>query len=240
MGEPLIFNQITLITDGFSNQGLSPIEAAKRAFKKNITVNVIGISNKRPIGNQGEIEIENIAKAGGGLHQIVTIEHIAKTVQTITKKAVNKTIQQVVNAQLLDILGDGDYSHLHPEKRIKIAKVVDYMAEYSDLNILLLIDQSSSMLPKLEKVKEAILDFQLSLQARSGKSYVSIATFPGHIDFINIKLPWTNEIKNANSLIHHMNPRGKTPTGPAILSCVSYFSHINNKIKMGVLDEFII
>jgi len=237
----LTFNQITLLTDGLSNNGISPIEAARKALEQNIIINVIGIMSKENIEDNGMAEVEAIAGAGGGLFQIITAEQIAKTVQMVTKQAINRTLQQVVHSELTEILGSKDITMLSPEKRLKVTKVINDMAEHGDLNVLLLIDQSASMLSKMGKVKEAILDFQLSLHARAGESNFAVATFPGKYDYIDIKIPWTNEIKNLDSLLYNLNPTGNTPTGPAIKVSTQYFiGQLNLRRKYGVLDEYIV
>lgn len=233
------FNQITLITDGFSNYGISPIVAAKEAYNRGITVNVIGITDGRDDLSKGHKEIEEIANAGGGMHQIVSLEEIAKTVQMVTRKAINKTIQQAVHAQLKEILGKDDLVALPPTERIKVVKMMDNMAEHSGLKVLLLIDQSSSMRKKMKKVEEAVYDFQLSLISRSGNSLISILTFPGIDNPIDIRIPWTTEIIQIGNLLSKMSPRGNTPTGPAILESLYYITNMK-KQKKGVLDEYII
>lgn len=237
----LTFNQITLLTDGLSNNGMSPVEAAKKALNQNIIVNVIGIMSKDNIEKNGMVEVEAIASAGGGLFQIITVEQIAKTVQMVTRQAINKTLQQVVHSELCEILGSEDITLLSPEKRLKVTNVINNMAEHGDLNVLLLIDQSASMLSKMSKVKEAILDFQLSLYARAGESNFTVATFPGRYDYIDIKIPWTNEVKNLDNLLYNLNPSGNTPTGPAIKASTQYFfGQSNPSRKYGVLDEYIV
>lgn len=228
---PINFNQITLITDGFSNQGISPVDAAYSAIRNDITVNVIGISNGRGYGEKGINEIERIAKAGGGLHQIVPLEKVGQTVQMVTRQAMNKTIQQVVHTQLTKILGQ-DINSLAPVKRVKVAEMVDNLAEHSDLNILLLIDQSASMISKIEKIKEAISDFHLSLISRSGKSLISILTFPGNSKTVDIKIQWTREINQINSLVNKIKINGNTPTGPALIESIKYFSDLTKRITV--------
>lgn len=237
----LTFNQITLLTDGLSNYGISPVEAAQKALKQNIIVNVIGIMNKQNIENNGMVEVETIAGAGGGLFQIITVDNIAKTVQMVTRQAINKTLQQVVHSELCEILGSEDITLLSPEKRLKVSNVINNMSEHGDLNVLLLIDQSASMLSKMDKVKEAILDFQLSLYARAGKSSFAVATYPGSYDYIDVKIPWTDEVKNLDNLLYNLNPSGNTPTGPAIKASTQYFfGHFNLNRKNGVLDEYVV
>ena len=238
MKQTLTFKQITLITDGYSNQGVSPIVAAREAYIEGITVNVIGITDNRAFTNQGSSEIEGIAKAGGGLSQIVPIEEAAKTVQMVTRKAVNKTIQQVVHSQLTQILGKEDLLELPPSERIKVVQMMDQLAEHSVLKVLLLVDQSASMFKKMKRVEEALNDFQLSLLSRSGNSEISILSFPGGSGNTDVRIPWTNEIKRISDLLRSMSPKGNTPTGPAILESISYFADL--QLKTGVLDEYIV
>lgn len=232
--------QITLITDGTSNYGISPVEAAGQALKNQITVNVIGITEQGKIGERGKSEIEQTALAGGGVSYIVPLEHIAKTVQMVTRQAMNKTIQQVIHRQLIEIIGNQDVTQLPPVKRVEVAHMADHLAEFSDLKILLLIDQSASMINKMKKVGEAILDFQLSLSSRSGGSLVSIATFPGTPHFIDVKIPWTNQINQIHHILGQIRPRGNTPTGPAIQACIEYFNSGNQNRNTGVLDEYVL
>lgn len=239
MNQTINFNQITLITDGCSNQGISPIEAARIAFKRDITINVIGITDGGTMGKKGEDEIENIASAGGGISQIVPIEQIARTVQMVTRQAMNKTIHQVIHTQLTNILGKDDLTSIPPTERIKVVQMMDNMSEYSNLKIILLVDQSASMRNKMKKVEEAILDFQLSLISRAGTSLISIVTFPGDLGVIDVKIPWTKEIGQISSLINRMIPKGNTPTGSALKASIECFTS-QNKRRNGVLDEYII
>ena len=47
MGVIFVLKQIILISDGQSNRGLNPVEAAKLALSKDIRVNTIGIVDTR-------------------------------------------------------------------------------------------------------------------------------------------------------------------------------------------------
>ncbi len=242
MEKEVTFNHITLITDGCSNQGISPIDAARKASQIGITVNVLGIINEEVNRNKGIIEIEDIASAGGGFGQIEVIENISKTIQTITRKAITNTIQEVVNNQLSQIFGENNLTSISPSNRVQAFEIIDNIAEYSHLNTLLLIDQSASMMDKMEKIKEVLVDFQLSLQSRAGSSKLCIATFPSMNNVIDIKIPWTNTKEPLEIFISKLRASGNTPTGPAILSSISYFNQNNNNFNKvdGVLDEYIV
>ncbi|TCS80150.1 VWA domain-containing protein [Tepidibacillus fermentans] len=243
MRKQLTFQQIILITDGYSNSGISPIEAAKIAYKDGVIIHVIGITDDQKTGVQGITEIEAIAKAGGGYSQIVQVEQVAKTIELFTKKTMNYTIQQVINQQLMQILQHRSYDSLPPNERIEVGKIIDQLSEYSHLKILLLVDRSASMSRKMEKLKEAIYDFQLSIHSRAGDSQIAIAFFPGIENIVDIVLPWTTEISKINPIISKLIPNGNTPTGPALLTSLEYMLPFMKNIdqrQRGVLDEFII
>ncbi|MGD9677811.1 MAG: VWA domain-containing protein [Vulcanibacillus sp.] len=242
MNNKVTFNQITLITDGYSNEGISPIDAAKNARKIGIIVNVIGIIETNQTDEQGKREIESIAAAGGGLCKLVTLKNFSNTVQLITRNALTNTIQEVVHAQLLQILDESNLSSISPSKRICATNLIEEISEYSQLNVLLLIDQSASMIGKGNKIEEAINDFQVSLQSRSGDSNVSVVTFPGLHNIIDIKVPWTDKKEYLDNIASKLIPNGKTPTGSAILSSIKHFTDINSKPNkiIGVLDEYVV
>ncbi|MFV9511718.1 VWA domain-containing protein [Tepidibacillus sp. LV47] len=239
----LTFQQMVLITDGYSNSGISPIEAAKVVFQQGVIIHVIGITDSMKKGVQGIAEIKEIANAGGGYSQIVQMEEVAKTMELFTKKTMNHTVQQVVSQQLMQILKNQSIYSLPPKERLKIGNLIDQLSEYSQLKILLLIDRSASMTKKMEKLKEAIYDFQLSIHSRAGDSEVAIAFFPGISNVIDIVLPWTKEISQLNSILSRLIPRGNTPTGPAILASLEYMLPFTKSLyqrQRGALDEFVI
>lgn len=99
--------QILLITDGCSNVGASPVLAAAHALQDGIVVNVVGVLDYGTIGELGGLEIQEIAKAGGGIHRIVGTPQLAQTIQMMTRKTVVQTIQQAVNKEIQHILGAG-------------------------------------------------------------------------------------------------------------------------------------
>lgn len=74
-------NQILLITDGCSNHGEDPLAMAAFAKEQGITVNVIGIMEENQIDPEAMKEVEGIALAGGGVHQVVYASQLSQTVQ---------------------------------------------------------------------------------------------------------------------------------------------------------------
>lgn len=219
--------QILLITDGCSNVGPSPVMAAAHARQEGITVNVVGVLDYGTIGELGGFEIQEIAKAGGGLHQIVGTPQLARTMQMMTRKTVVQTIQQAVNKEIQHILGGGTLEELPPDKRAQVVEVVDELAETSSLQVALLIDASASMKPKLGAVEEAIRDLMLSLKARAGESRLSVFHFPGRGSGEDIvkDVDWTEDLDGARGLFGRLQMRGATPTGPALLKVIDYYRY---------------
>jgi Ca-activated chloride channel family protein len=219
--------QIILITDGCSNVGISPVVAAAHAKAEGIIVHVVGVLDGSYIGEQGAAEIRQIAEAGGGMSRMVQPAQLSQTVQMMTRKTVVQTIQQVVSQELRSILGHSQLEALPPEKRADVVRVIDELSETTGLKVALLIDASASMKPKLQAVKEAIYDLQLSLQARMGESVMSVFHFPGNISGdqeVEMDLDWTRDLANLNRLFYKLNMKGTTPTGPALLKVVQFMT----------------
>lgn len=217
--------QIILITDGCSNVGISPVIAAAQAKAEGIIVHVVGVLHAGETDDSAEAEIGEIAEAGGGMSRVVQPSQLSSTVQMMTRKTVTQTIQQVVGQELRSILGHSRLEALPPEQRSEVVRVIEDLTETASLRVALLIDTSASMKPKLQAVKEAIVDLQLSLQSRMGKSLISVFHFPGNVSGdqeIVMDLDWTNELANLNRLFYKLNMKGTTPTGPALLKVVQF------------------
>lgn len=221
-----LMKQILLITDGCSNEGLSPIVSAAHAHSEGINVNVIGVVDDGELGEYGTNEIHEIARAGGGLSRLVQAKELAQTVQMMTRKTVVQTIQLAVQKELKQVLGNQNIDALPPEKRADVVKVMDDLTERTALQVALLIDASASMRPKLALVEEAIHDLMLSLQAREGSSEIAVFHFPGskHGEECVMDLTWTPHLKGVNSIFSKLPMSGTTPTGPAIMKVVDFFT----------------
>ncbi|MFX3631671.1 MAG: hypothetical protein ACE3L7_27445 [Candidatus Pristimantibacillus sp.] len=217
--------QILLITDGCSNVGLSPVVAAAHAKAEGIAVNVVGVLDYGDVGELGAAEIEEIARAGGGLSRLVNMRQLSQTVQMMTRKTAVQTIQLAVQKELKQVLGNGSIEALPPEKRSEVVRVIDELGETSKLQVALLIDASASMKPKMRSVEEAIQDLMLSLQARQGGSEISVFHFPSskYGDDCMLDLDWTNNLSGVKSLFPKMQMGGTTPTGPAIMQVIDFY-----------------
>ncbi|OMF25279.1 hypothetical protein BK133_21790 [Paenibacillus sp. FSL H8-0548] len=221
--------QILLITDGCSNVGLSPVVAAAHAYSDGISVNVVGVLDHGDVGELGAAEIDEIARAGGGLSRMVNTRQLSQTVQMMTRKTVVQTIQLAVQKELKHVLGNDSIEALPPEKRGEVVRVIDELGESSSLQVALLIDASASMKPKLAAVEEAIRDLMLSLQARQGKSEISVFHFPGsrHGDDCIMDLGWTDHLNGVNGIFPRLQMGGTTPTGPAIMHVIDFYRQGN-------------
>jgi len=229
----VMMKQILLITDGCSNVGVSPVVAAAHAKSEGISVNVIGVVDHGDLGEYGAEEIHEIAKAGGGLSRLVHAKELAQTVQMMTRKTVVQTIQLAVQKELKHVLGDHSIESLPPEKRGEVVRVMDELSETSELQVALLIDASASMKPKLLAVEEAIYDLMLSLQAREGKSEIAVFHFPGarHGDDCVLDFDWTTHLKGIHSIFPKLHMSGTTPTGPAMMKVIDFFSNMQYKSR---------
>jgi Ca-activated chloride channel family protein len=233
-------NQILLITDGGSNVGESPVVAAAQAFAEGITVNVAGVIDEGTIGEYGAAEIAEIARAGGGISQIVTTRQLSRTVQMMTRQTIAGSIRQAVNQELRQLFGvESSIGSLPPAKRAEVVKVMEEMEETVSLSVALLIDASASMKPKLHAVGEAVRDLTLSLQARTGNSRVAVFHFPGNEEhaYCIMDCSWTSNAAQIGSLFGRIRMRGTTPTGPALLQVVDFIHETCGKISKAELMD---
>lgn len=225
--------QILLITDGCSNVGENPVTAAAQALAEGITVNVVGVVDDGTIGELGAREIGEIARAGGGMSRIVGSRQLSRTVQMMTRMTVAGTIRQAVNHELKQLFGLESVGALPPDKRAEVVQVMEELEETSELRVVLLIDASASMKPKLGAVEEAIRDLTLSLQARTGRSAVAVFHYPGEFGHLPCSLDcdWTSDPAGLPMLFSRIRTKGTTPTGPAILQAVDFYRETYGKIK---------
>lgn len=228
--------QILLLTDGCSNKGEDPIAMAALAKEQGITVNVIGIVDEKVIDQEAMSEIEGIAISGGGVSQIVYSHQLSHTVQMVTRQAMTQTLQGVVNQELRQILGKSSIEELPPEERGEVMEVVDELGETVNLEILILVDTSASMGPKLPTVKEALLDLSISLNSRIGKNQFSLSVFPGKRKDVEQVLDWTPKLESISTIFPKLTTGGITPTGPAIKEAAQSFKK-KRSLREYLLDE---
>lgn len=217
--------QILVITDGCSNIGEDPVVCAANAHKENIVVNVIGVIDGGEMGRHGKDEAMSIADAGGGMCRLVKPVELSATAQMMTHQTMQMTLQQVVNEELLQVMGK-TADDLPPKERSRVMQVIDKLEEEVRLEVVVAVDTSASMRDKMSTVREAIRDLALSLQARQGKSAVAVLSFPGPSDeMASIVQPFAGEV-NMAALDQMFVARGGTPTGPAIEYAAKLFADV--------------
>src|SRR5690625_721997 len=229
--------QILLITDGRSNSGVSPIEAAKKAFSQGIVVNVIGVLHAEQSELDPEFqEIEQIARAGGGVSQVVYKENLSQTVQAVTKQAMSQTLQGFVHQELKHIFGtERELVDIEPEKRGEVMEVVEDLGEACELDVFVLVDTSASMRDKLLTVKEALLDLSMNLDARSGRNHFAIYQFPYKRETIGVIHDWAERLAEVSVIFPKLVSSGMTPSGPAIIEAINQFNRI--EVSEWMYDE---
>lgn len=214
--------QILLVTDGCSNIGSDPVEAARQARKKNIVVNVIGIVDGGELGRPGKEEILSISDAGGGMCRVVQLNELSATAQMVTHQTMQMTLQQVVNQELMQAMGKTT-EDLAPDERARVAQVVNKLEEELRLELVVAVDTSASMKDKMQMVREAVRDLSLSLEAREGETAVAVIAFPGsNGEEVRVIQPFASSI-NFEALDGMLAARGGTPTGPAIQQALNLF-----------------
>ena len=229
--------QILLITDGRSNSGVSPIEAAKKAFSQGIVVNVIGVLHAEQSELDPEFqEIEQIARAGGGVSQVVYKENLSQTVQAVTKQAMSQTLQGFVHQELKHIFGtERELVDIEPEKRGEVMEVVEDLGEACELDVFVLVDTSASMRDKLLTVKEALLDLSMNLDARSGRNHFAIYQFPYKRETIGVIHDWAERLAEVSVIFPKLVSSGMTPSGPAIMEAINQFNRL--EVSEWIYDE---
>lgn len=210
--------QIIVVTDGRSNIGCSPVEAAGKAFTLGITVSTIGIINYRDSHDEKDIEeVEEIAKAGGGLCEYSHVENLARTMQDLTHKTAQRTIEQIVSRQLKSIIGE-NIEDMEPRSRMKL---VDFIEKYGDninLKCIILLDTSGSMKNKLDIAARSVTELLENLKDRPGNSSIAVIAYPGaEAGHCSVICGFTSDTAVLRQKLSAIRTGGGTPTGPAIL-----------------------
>lgn len=218
MAESGEIKQIIVVTDGRSNMGISPVTAAGRAYASGITVSTIGIINHRSsVDGKGIEEVEEIAKAGGGICEYSGIENLSRTMQDITHKTARRTIEQIVNRQLKSIVGER-IEDMEPGSRLKLVEFIEKYGDNINLKCIVLIDISGSMRDKLDIARKSVTELLESLEERQGESSIAVITFPGgESGMCSLICGFTNDTGTLSHKLESIRAGGGTPTGPAIL-----------------------
>lgn len=222
--------QIILVTDGQSNAGGDPVEAAKEAFQKNIVVNTIGIMNQRDQREKFLEEIVNIALAGGGNYEYTYIDDLYQTMQSVTYKTVNQTLQSIVNKQLKEIVGEGLHN-MSPAERSKILNYIDEFSEEIDIQCCILLDCSGSMASKIHVARHSIIDLLSSFKGRKGKVELAVIAFPAeNTEICKIIHQFGDDERELERSLYKIKTKGSTPTASAIHYAIDLMEEYHKNI----------
>ncbi|PAB57626.1 vWA domain-containing protein [Anaeromicrobium sediminis] len=232
--------QIIIATDGKSNIGGDPVYESKLAKEKGIVVNAIGIVKENESNEKCLLEIENIANAGGGVWEKSTMEKLGQTMCVMTQKTVNMTIHNVVNEELQELLGT-NMNGISPKDRSKIVEYVDKLSENISLKCCILMDCSSSMVHRMDKAKESIIDLIDSLIGRVGESQVALIGFPHEEEYYKVICDFTNDLDLIKVKVNELKCGGTTPTAMAIKGAVRLIENEKEEIlEEGFLRDNIV
>lgn len=214
-----ISKQIVVITDGRSNRGKNPVEAARAARQHGITVNAIGVLDAGRLGMQGRTEVEGIAAGGGGTAYFAAAEKICYTLQTITLQATRQQAELMLNQRIMSVTGAG-LTDLSPDKRSSLVSLLMKMEEEIEMYLVLVLDTSGSMIRKRTAVEESLTDLIMGLSRRPGQVKLGIIQFPGPGGNGSLLKPLNSDNLLTSRLLRGMNYGGTTPTGPAIEAAI--------------------
>lgn len=239
MDKKIELRQIILATDGESNVGVNPVDVAKEAYKKGITVSTIGIIE----GKEKEspmVEAHNIAEAGGGICELTDIKDFSRTMEMVTQRSVYKTIEQAVNKELKNILGT-KLNDTPPDTRNEIINIIDKYGEESILKCCVLIDCSGSMSKKINIAKNSVLNLLKVLKSRKGKAEIAVMGYSGDLeDSPNMLCDFTENIVELEKGLQKITIGGTTPTGPALNWAIKMIIKEKEKKNEGILESNIV
>jgi Ca-activated chloride channel family protein len=219
---PMELKEIIVVTDGRSNIGGNPVEAARIAHREGIIVSSIGIVD----GEQEEepfIELEGIARAGGGICDIVPLSRLDYTLQMITRQSVQMTLERAVSLQLKKITGHS-LEDMAPESRSRILEYIKKVGEEVSLKCAILLDCSGSMANKLSTAVSSIEELLISLKARKGKAQLGVIAFPGRRGGESELISgFTSDFSLLSSSLKQVKAGGGTPTYGGIMRAIELF-----------------
>jgi Ca-activated chloride channel family protein len=214
--------EIIVITDGKSNIGGDPVDAARLVHKKGIIVNTIGITGKEE-QEEPFVELDGIARAGGGICDIIPLTRLGYSIQTVTRKSVQMTIEKAVSRQLRKITG---YSldEMEPDSRTRILEYIQRVGDEVDLRCVVLLDCSGSMKNRIKTAVNSIQELLLSLRARRGRFCLGIVVFPGDAGRESrIVSGFTSDFEELALRLDTIKVGGATPTYAGIIRASEMF-----------------
>ena len=236
MEKNIEFRQIILVTDGESNVGPNPVNIAKEAKNKGITISTIGVVNgmdrDKPL-----MEVKEIASSGGGLWELTDINSLSSTMSVVTMKSVYKTIEQAVNKELKEIMGTG-LEDIHPDSRKKVTDIIDKLGEEITIKCCIVIDCSGSMANKIDIAKGSIINLLRVLQSRKGSTSIAVIGYPAENEYLcSVLCDFTKDIVELEEGLLKIDIGGITPTGPALKRAIELLIKDENQANNEIEDE---
>jgi len=215
-----VLKQIIVITDGHSNQGRDPIDAAREAKEYGITVNAVGVLDTGWMGSRGRQEVEGIAHVGGGVCQFTAAEDLGQTIYTVTTQLTRSYSQLIFNRQLRQKTGAG-LTSLSPAQRAALVPLLMKLEEEIEMDVVLVLDTSGSMIKKKLALEESLAEMMICLGHRMGTVKLAIVQFPGPAGNGCLIKPWQLNNARTSLILRAVTFGGPTPTGPAIEAAVT-------------------
>jgi len=211
---------IIVITDGGSNFGGDPVQAALEANALGYTVSALGIlDSDRP--DSATFEIEKIGAAGGGVSESVSIRNFAAALNRVVRQTAEKRLSGIIDGQLRTLLAKQEELQLPGRTAEKLAEMTGRLLDTVYLRYVIAIDGSRSMETKLPWVKDGVLALLTSWQGRAGKSEMAVLSYPGQNgELTRLLTDFTSDWADLEKKLPEMLPGGGTPTAPAIRSAV--------------------
>jgi len=219
---PMELKEIIVISDGKSNVGENPAKAAFLAHRKGIIVNAIGIMGSGE-AEEPYIELEGIAKVGGGICDIIPLSMLDYSVQMVTMRSVQMTIERAVSRQLRNITG---YSleDMEPDSRARILEYIQRMGNEVSLKCVVAIDCSGSMKSRIKTALGSMQDLLISLKTRKGRSCLGIVAFPGRGGREGRVISgFTDDFDELTKRLKRIKVGGPTPTHAGIVRASRLF-----------------
>jgi Ca-activated chloride channel family protein len=213
MSDDITMKVINIVTDGCSNIGGDPGQAALKAHGSGIIVNAIGILDGGK--NSAKGEVEGIAQSGGGVADLISLDELSKTLTSATMGSVSNTLTGVVDRELKEVLKKG-MDDIHPEMRFQVVDFIERLTDEVRLKVVVVIDASGSMARKLPEAKRGTVELLKSLRGRKGQSSIALVCYPTERNEAYLLKDFTNDIDKLERTIIEVTPGGCTPTAAAI------------------------
>lgn len=210
--------QIIVVGGSSSNTGVSPAEAAGRAFAAGITVSAVGVIDNIG-GSDGKDleELKEITKAGGGYWQYSTIEELCSAIRLIAEKTARGTIERMVERQLKTVIGE-DIRNLGAGSRRKIVDFIEKYGKNVNIKCIIVLDTGGNMGDNLHIVKKSVAALLESLQHRNGSVSIAVITYPAdNSNMCSVACGFTSEASILEEKLERAAAGSGTPTGPAIM-----------------------